>query len=101
MNQEQQTFTADEIRAGHREMGVPFHQAEGDLPEPPDNFDLWNSFPEHFRDKVTNQFTRGITNEYDLMRDRIQAEYATARARQTERQTRQANARPRQNRGRR
>jgi hypothetical protein len=65
-----------------------FDFSENDLPEPPDNFDVWNTFPEEFRDKVTNQFTNGIDHEYDLIRDRVAAEYATARVRQNERTAR-------------
>jgi hypothetical protein len=59
-----------------------------ELPDPPDNFDLWNSFPEAFRDRVTNKFTAGIVREYDLIRDRVQGEYAVARARQSDRNAR-------------
>lgn len=59
-----------------------------DLPDPPDNFDTWNSFPEAFRERVANQFTTGTDREYSLTRARVQDEYAVARARQNERDAR-------------
>lgn len=64
--------------------------ADFDLPEPPDNFDEWNSLPEDFRERVTNTFTAGIDREYDLIRTRVATEYATARIRQQERDARRA-----------
>lgn len=61
-----------------------------ELPDPPDNFDIWNGFPERFRERVANQFIRGTDHEYNLIRDRVQSEYAVARARQKERASRAA-----------
>ncbi len=72
-----------------------------DLPDPPDNFDIFNSFPEHFRDKIANQFTSGIEAEYDGIRARVQREYAVARARQKERDERRNRPAARGGRGRR
>ncbi len=70
----------------------------GEDPDPPDNFDIWNSFPEDFREKIANQFTRGIDNEYVGIRARVQSEYAVARARQKERDERRNRPAPRRGR---
>ncbi len=77
-------------------------QADANLPDPPDNFDLWNSFDEEFRDRIANQFKRGMDHEFGLIRERVQREYAVARERQAERDAARAQPkRPRGGRGRR
>jgi hypothetical protein len=54
------------------------------LPDPPDNFDEFNAFPERFRERVASQFQAGIDHEYELIRDRVQQEITTGRARYAE-----------------
>ncbi len=71
-----------------------FSDVGDDVPPPPDNFDIFNSFPEHFRDRIANQFTRGIEAEYCGIRARVQNEYAVKRARQKEDAERRNQRRP-------
>ena len=82
---------ADELGQAHHQFGVRYSRSEDELPEPPDNFDVWNSFPEEHREKVANQFARGIDREHDLMRVRVAEEYAAARRRQDARTGRARN----------
>ncbi len=59
--------------------------SEEDLPDPPDNFDDWHGLlTDSERAEYTRRFDAGIANEYELIRVRVQNEYATARARREE-----------------
>lgn len=99
MNELQTVFQGSELRPAQLAM------LEADLPEPPDNFDSWNDLPEDFREKVANQFTCGIEAGQAVIRERVQQEYATARARHAEtvemRKEREARRDARRDRGRR
>jgi hypothetical protein len=40
------------------------------LPDPPDNVVEWEKLPEDLRERVANQFERGVNHEMECMRDR-------------------------------
>lgn len=40
------------------------------LPDPPDNVVDWENLPEPFRERIANQFERGVNHEMECMRDR-------------------------------
>ncbi len=43
---------------------------EAELPDPPDNVQLWEELPDALRETVANQFERGINAEINALNDR-------------------------------